>query len=168
MEMDYGLVFFFVVALICLFWNKEHTYCLSCKYTFPLVDAFRRMSVKTGLLCVTPSVIKIETKRFCQSLLKGWLSVWSPSDAAREDGLLLSLVASFSFLCRIILETACFVLWNIDLQRPIDCNVLSLSCSFPFMTARTTGLGTQSMTSGEWLLSSELFQMSSHHLSSCV
>ena len=83
--------------------------------------------------------------------------------AAREDGLLLSLVASFSFLCRIMFETANFVLWNIDLQRPIDCNVLSLSL-FLFLAARTAGFGTRSMTSGEWFLSSHLFQMSSHHL----
>ena len=129
-----GLVVPPVVALICHFGMKEHTHLAFLANTFPQVDTFRRMSVKTCLFSVTLSVIKIKTRRFCQSLLKGWLSVRSPSGSL---DLRLEWMDFFCpwlppFLCRIMFETAKFVLWNSDLQRPIDCNVLSLSCSFSF------------------------------------
>ena len=101
----------------------------------------------------------METSLFCATLFRGKnfnkavlsvaperlsvcvITIRIAGFAAREHGLLLSLVASFSFLCRIMFETASFVLWNIDLQRPNDCTVLSLSLFLFFLTARTAGLG---------------------------
>ena len=42
-----------------LFGMKEHTHLAFLANTFPLVDTFRRMSVKTCLFSVTLSVIKL-------------------------------------------------------------------------------------------------------------